>query len=75
MTYVSPIVKKRLEEKLEKLNKLRPLPKSAVQKLREKFQSKMAELRKSRHEILARISEKLDKQHIEKLRKKLNGDE
>ncbi len=41
MTYLSPIVQKRLEEKLVKLNKLRPLPKSAVQKLREKFQIEM----------------------------------
>lgn len=41
MTYLSLIVKKRLEEKLAKLNKLRPLPKSAVQKLREKFQIEM----------------------------------
>ena len=41
MTYLSPIIKNRLEEKLAKLNKLRPLPKSAVQKLREKFQIEM----------------------------------
>lgn len=41
MTYLSPIIKARLEEKLRKLNKLRPLPKSAVQKLREKFQIEM----------------------------------
>ena len=41
MNYLSPIIKKRLEEKLAKLNKLRPLPKSAVQKLREKFQIEM----------------------------------
>jgi Fic family protein len=41
MTYLSLIVKNRLEEKLSKLNKLRPLPKSAVQKLREKFQIEM----------------------------------
>lgn len=41
MPYLSPIVKTRLEEKLAKLNKLRPLPKSAVQKLREKFQIEM----------------------------------
>ncbi len=41
MTYLSPIIKIRLEEKLAKLNKLRPLPKSAVQKLREKFQIEM----------------------------------
>src|SRR3989344_8831101 len=41
MPYLSPIIKARLEEKLTKLNKLRPLPKSAVQKLREKFQIEM----------------------------------
>lgn len=41
MRYLSPIIKKRLEEKLVRLNKLRPLPKSAVQKLREKFQIEM----------------------------------
>lgn len=41
MNYLSPIIKTRLEEKLTKLNKLRPLPKSAVQKLREKFQIEM----------------------------------
>jgi len=41
MTYLSLIIKNRLEEKLSKLNKLRPLPKSAVQKLREKFQIEM----------------------------------
>ena len=41
MTYLSPIIQTRLAEKLKKLNKLRPLPKSAVQKLREKFQIEM----------------------------------
>lgn len=41
MPYLSPIVQARLEEKLKKLNKLRPLPKSAMQKLREKFQIEM----------------------------------
>lgn len=41
MPYLSPIIKSRLEEKLSKLNKLRPLPKSAIQKLREKFQVEM----------------------------------
>ena len=41
MTYLPSIIKNRLEEKLSKLNKLRPLPKSAVQKLREKFQIEM----------------------------------
>lgn len=41
MSYILPIIKARLEEKLSKLNRLRPLPKSAVQKLREKFQIEM----------------------------------
>lgn len=35
------------------------------------FQAKMAELKKRRHELFARISEKMDKQHMEALRKKL----
>jgi hypothetical protein len=38
----------------------------------EKFQNKMADLKRRRHDILKRISEKLDKQHIEALRKKMN---
>ncbi|KKU13966.1 cell filamentation protein Fic [Candidatus Uhrbacteria bacterium RIFCSPHIGHO2_12_FULL_54_23] len=41
MSYLSSIIRTRLEEKFSKLNKLRPLPKSAVQKLREKFQIEM----------------------------------
>jgi len=41
MIYLPQIIKARIEEKLAKLNKLRPLPKSAVQKLREKFQIEM----------------------------------
>src|SRR3990172_2373627 len=41
MSYLSSIIRTRLEEKISKLNKLRPLPKSAVQKLREKFQIEM----------------------------------
>ena len=41
MSRLLPIIKTRLEEKLAKLNKLRPLPKPAVQKLREKFQIEM----------------------------------
>ncbi|MDP6571752.1 MAG: Fic family protein [Patescibacteria group bacterium] len=41
MTYLSSIVKKRLEDKLSKLSKLRPLPKSAVEKLKDKFQIEM----------------------------------
>lgn len=38
----------------------------------EKFQNKMMSLKKRRSDILTRISEKLDKQHIEALRKKMN---
>ncbi len=34
-------MRKRLDEKLKRLNALRPLPKSAVQKLREQFQIEM----------------------------------
>ncbi len=41
MLYFSPIIKNRLEQKLAKLNKLRPMPKSAVKKLREIFQIEM----------------------------------
>lgn len=41
----------------------------------EKFQDKMATLKKRRHEILTRIFEKLDKQHIEALRKKIENHE
>ena len=41
MSYLPPITKTRLEEKLIRLNKLRSLPKSAIQKLREKFQIEM----------------------------------
>jgi len=37
----------------------------------EKFQDTMTSLKKRRHEILTRISEKLDKQRIDVLRKKL----
>lgn len=37
----------------------------------EKFQDKMIDLKRRRHEILKRISVKLDKQHIEFLRKKM----
>lgn len=39
--YLSETIIKRLEEKLKKLNKLRPLPKSAVLKLREQFEIEM----------------------------------
>lgn len=41
MSTLSPIVQKRLEEKLKKINRLRPLPKSAVVKLQEQFQIEM----------------------------------
>ncbi len=37
MTYLPPTLIKRLEDKLAKINALRPLPKVAVQKLRERF--------------------------------------
>jgi hypothetical protein len=40
-----------------------------------KFQDKMTFLKKRRSEILKRISEKLDKQHAEALRKKLKDHE
>jgi hypothetical protein len=39
----------------------------------EKFQDKMASLRKRRHDFFVRISEKLDKQKIDKLRDKLKN--
>ena len=39
----------------------------------EKFQNKMASLKKRRHEILKIISEKLDKQHIEAIRKQMKN--
>jgi len=38
---LSPILTKRLEEKLKRLNALRPLPSSAVQKLKEQFEIEM----------------------------------
>lgn len=41
----------------------------------EKFQNKMASLKKRRYEILKTISEKLDKQHIEAIRKKMENHE
>jgi len=41
MTYLPLVTKKRLKSKLEKLNKLRPLPRSAIEKLRDKFQVEM----------------------------------
>jgi predicted CopG family antitoxin len=39
------------------------------------FQNKLAELRKKRHDVLMRISGKIDDQHMEKLRKKLQNNE
>lgn len=39
----------------------------------QKFQSKMAELKKRQHEVLTRISEDLDRQQMEKLKKKLKN--
>ncbi len=41
MTLLQPVMRKRLDEKLKRLNALRPLPASAVQKLREQFQIEM----------------------------------
>ena len=41
----------------------------------EKFQNKMIDLKRRRHDNLKRISEKLDKQHIEALRKKIENHE
>ena len=38
---LSSLLTKRLEEKLKRLNSLRPLPSSAVQKLREQFEIEM----------------------------------
>lgn len=41
MTILNPQLKQRIDEKLNRLNKLRPLPESAVKKLREQFQIEM----------------------------------
>ena len=41
MTYLNPKIKQRLQEKLKKLNSLRPLPKSAVEKLKSQFEIEM----------------------------------
>ena len=41
MQYLDPIIKNRIERKLNRLQKLRPLPASAVRKLREQFQLEM----------------------------------
>jgi predicted nucleotide-binding protein (sugar kinase/HSP70/actin superfamily) len=47
------------------------MEKEKIQKAWERFQNKMAELRKRRHKILMQISEKLDNQHMKALRNKL----
>jgi len=39
--YLSKLLKDRLEDKLKKLNKLRPLPETAVKKLKEQFELEM----------------------------------
>jgi Fic family protein len=39
--YLSPTILKRLDEKLKRLNSLRPLPETAVQKLKENFEIEM----------------------------------
>ncbi len=41
MNYLDAKIKKRLEEKLNRIKKYRPLPKSAVEKIREQFQIEM----------------------------------
>lgn len=41
----------------------------------ERFQNKMAELKKRQHDILTRISEDLDRQQMEKLKKQLEDHE
>jgi len=41
MTYLDKSIQKRLDEKLIRLNKLRPLPKSAVEKLRDQLRIEM----------------------------------
>lgn len=38
MTYLDQKLKNRIDEKLKRLNKLRPLPVSVVQKLKEQFE-------------------------------------
>ncbi|MBL7159612.1 hypothetical protein ISS85_03990 [Candidatus Microgenomates bacterium] len=39
--FIDPLIQKRIDVKLDRLNKLRPLPKSAVKKLQEQFQVEM----------------------------------
>ena len=41
MKYLNPDLKKRIEAKLADLNRLRPLPPSAVEKLRQQFEIEM----------------------------------
>ena len=40
MQYLDPKIIKRIEDKLQKINNLRPLPKVAVQKLQEQFSNR-----------------------------------
>ena len=39
--FIDPLIQKRIDAKLDRLNKLRPLPKPAVKKLQEQFQVEM----------------------------------
>src|SRR3989338_7650985 len=41
MGILNPLLRQRIDEKLRRLNKLRPLPKSAVKKLRDQFRIEM----------------------------------
>jgi len=41
MGILNPLLRQRIDEKLRRLNKLRPLPKSAVKKLRDQFRIDM----------------------------------
>ncbi|MBL7159878.1 Fic family protein, partial [Candidatus Microgenomates bacterium] len=41
MKFIDPLIQKRIDAKLDRLNKLRPLPKPAVKKLQEQFQVEM----------------------------------
>lgn len=41
MKFLPPLLQQRIDEKLSRLNKLRPLPESAVKKLRQQFQIEM----------------------------------
>lgn len=41
MEILNPLLRQRIDKKLVRLNKLRPLPKSAVKKLRDQFRIEM----------------------------------